>query len=820
FEDVMQIRGTQLVCNEKDHTPFAFMEKNGQIYRRVDCTLVVKENFICENCFKLKKTLQQIQQRILTGVNSTKTIHASKEILIEKVNQQRLIIKEQKKIIINLKERLNQKIKNEEEEVSIEMVNIAQVVSKKVNSKKIEISNLHPIFQELIRIQIGKSKGTRYHPMFLRWAISVYSRSGFTAYNAMKMIMRLLWNQRKNCYVGYLDFENEIDEYQKFALQCKYKIESITMENNSKPDCVLPNKQKHNLATQVHQFIWYSITHNFSFPISYYGINNITVHNLNTLIFELAAKLECIGIHTLGSLCDGAGENRSHIKSFDWYASKWTLGDIVEVNFNKDKKSFHIAKILSSNFEKTKFIVIPLDNNNSEPINIERIFIRKIINQDLIELVIEIPELMQQWKIIIQHCNGFLRPLYNTQELLTNHKTINPITGENWFFISDSTHVFKKLRNNLAKSHTGEKNTREIMFNGKEISWRHIKGVYEHTIQHMTAKATKLIKRHIWLISWSKMRVELAEHTLSKEVEDALESIDELKEISEGTKSLDDERLHTLKEIRNWFIYGDKQKSGPKAWISSQCQFDLILSIDGFIGMLDFLLKKYPGSMIQSKRISQDILEGLFGTIRELGGDSSTHTLKSYGYSLNKYQLSSLFSREVKSINYGSANCIGTGITTLARRKFLDKENNCFYQEHHIRLAQLLPFSRTIFEDLLSENLIMGRIDIPLNLYNENVNSENFKVLQLQKERYDLIETILYQDSINELLEKWKDIIKKMACEAIPKRIGVQWLTKWSSHLEICINNYQCSGIWYKDFLATTNLNGSSTQRLVAYLLL
>ncbi|RHZ48040.1 hypothetical protein Glove_562g45 [Diversispora epigaea] len=165
FEDVMQIRGTQLVRNEKDYTPFAFMEKNGQIYRRVDYTLVVKENFICENCFKLKKTLQQIQQRILTGVNSTKTIHASKEILIKKVNQQRLVIKKQKEIIINLKKRLNQKIKNEEEKVSIEMANIAQVVSEKVNSKKIEISNLHPIFQELICVQIGKSKGTQYHPI-------------------------------------------------------------------------------------------------------------------------------------------------------------------------------------------------------------------------------------------------------------------------------------------------------------------------------------------------------------------------------------------------------------------------------------------------------------------------------------------------------------------------------------------------------------------------------------------------------------------------------------------------------------------------------
>ncbi len=59
-----------------------------------------------------------------------------------------------------------------------------------------------------------------------------------------------------------------------------------------------------------------------------------------------------------------------------------------------------------------------------------------------------------------------------------------------------------------------------------------------------------------------------------------------------------------------------------------------------------------------------------------------------------------------------------------------------------------------------------------------------------------------------------------MASEAIPKKTGIQWLTSWSSHLEIHLNNYQCSGIWYQDFLSITNLNDSPTQRLVAYLLL
>ena len=109
-----------------------------------------------------------------------------------------------------------------------------------------------------------------------------------------------------------MDFEDEMQEYQEFAIQCQHEIESISKEKNS-----LSEKQDRKLATQVHQFDWHSITHNFSFPISYYGITNMTAHNLNTLIFSLVAKLECIGIHTIGSVCDGAGENRNHIKSFD-----------------------------------------------------------------------------------------------------------------------------------------------------------------------------------------------------------------------------------------------------------------------------------------------------------------------------------------------------------------------------------------------------------------------------------------------------------------------------------------------------------------------
>ena len=136
-----------------------------EIYRRIDCTLVVKENFICENCSKLKKVLEQIQRRSLSGVTPKKIIHTSKEILIEKVILQQRIIKKQNELISNLKDCLYEKITKEENEVSNEIANIAYTISEKVENKNINISSYHPIFQELIRIQTGKSKGTRYYPM-------------------------------------------------------------------------------------------------------------------------------------------------------------------------------------------------------------------------------------------------------------------------------------------------------------------------------------------------------------------------------------------------------------------------------------------------------------------------------------------------------------------------------------------------------------------------------------------------------------------------------------------------------------------------------
>jgi len=98
YEEVTHSRGTQLVNNnvniDNTHEPFAIMENQGkpnEIYRRINCHLLVDSGDICENCKKLKNTMTQIRKRFLAGTNFVKTDHASNELLVETIQQQRKV---------------------------------------------------------------------------------------------------------------------------------------------------------------------------------------------------------------------------------------------------------------------------------------------------------------------------------------------------------------------------------------------------------------------------------------------------------------------------------------------------------------------------------------------------------------------------------------------------------------------------------------------------------------------------------------------------------------------------------------------------------
>jgi hypothetical protein len=54
--------------------------------------MLITETVICKNCQKLKDTLIKIKSRNENGTLPLKAIHASQEILIEKIKLQRMVI--------------------------------------------------------------------------------------------------------------------------------------------------------------------------------------------------------------------------------------------------------------------------------------------------------------------------------------------------------------------------------------------------------------------------------------------------------------------------------------------------------------------------------------------------------------------------------------------------------------------------------------------------------------------------------------------------------------------------------------------------------
>ena len=86
--------------------------------------------------------------------------------------------------------------------------------------------------------------------------------------------------------------------------------------------------------------------------------------------------------------------------------------------------------------------------------------------------------------------------------------------GKKIFYLFDTPHIIKAIRNNLLKY--------DFHFNNKDASWADIKFVYEHDQQLPFRCRPKLTDKHINPIGFEKMRVKLATQILSQTVASAI----------------------------------------------------------------------------------------------------------------------------------------------------------------------------------------------------------------------------------------------------------------------------------------------------------
>lgn len=115
--------------------------------------------------------------------------------------------------------------------------------------------------------------------------------------------------------------------------------------------------------------------------------------------------------------------------------------------------------------------------------------------------------------------NQRLYSLHDSGDQVT-YRTVNVFARDEQryiYFFSDPPHLVKTARNNLANSGSGS-NTRRLWNNGKCLLWKHIVDLYEADRVNMVRTMPKLTNEHVYLTSYSKMRVNLATQVLSETV--------------------------------------------------------------------------------------------------------------------------------------------------------------------------------------------------------------------------------------------------------------------------------------------------------------
>ena len=256
------------------------------------------------------------------------------------------------------------------------------------------------------------------------------------------------------------------------------------------------------------------------------------------------------------------------------------------------------------------------------------------------------------------------------------YRTVNLFSMDRYiFFFSDPPHLVKTSRNCLHNSGSG-KNSRYMWNNGFHLLWSHISRMFYSDLENGLHLMPKLNTAHIELNSFAVMKVNLAAQVLSSTVAKVLRSfgppdaaatadfcqhIDtffdcmNVRSIREGHnkikpfllpyRSQEDERFIWLKDtflqyLQSWQESIEKRpeqfKEAEKAkmFISRQTHEGFVVSVNSLIDAVRFLLNQGM-EYVLSNRFCQDPLEEYFGKQRGIGRRHENPSVREFGYNDN-----------------------------------------------------------------------------------------------------------------------------------------------------------------------------------------
>ena len=261
------------------------------------------------------------------------------------------------------------------------------------------------------------------------------------------------------------------------------------------------------------------------------------------------------------------------------------------------------------------------------------------------------------------------------------HKTLNPFCNERYiYFFADAPHLMKTLRNCMYHSGYGDRATRLMWNDGKEILWSHVFRLAQDELDRDIKLAPKLTMEHVNLSPFSKMNVKLATQVLSqttanilfsyypKETHGSAEYCQQMNKFfdtlnvrnqSEHVKQRkcnvapfreeNDDRLDWLTNdflnyLNTWKESVSNREGNfsaqdrKKMFLSQQTYEGLVITAKSTVGLARYLLSTGM-KFVLTEKFNQDVVEEYFMRQRSLGRRNDNPDMYQFGYQSNTIRI-------------------------------------------------------------------------------------------------------------------------------------------------------------------------------------
>ena len=603
--------------------------------RHTDCTLLV-EGARCAKCRRVRDALRARRNRarqrssdlnkftpnqLLTPEErdtKLKMLAVSRKSLKRRV----LVLEDQ---VEKLRAQLKARIEKEGESLT-DLNNADMLAMMKDNSSHIRKvfgeNSFQRIFfeQQLKYNELRSKKGMRWHPSIVRWCLYLRSKSA-KAYDGMRHLLALPSERT------LFDYSNATESGSGY----KY---SVTKQ-------LIAEAKKLNL---------YDVDHT-----KYVGVVQDEVRVKSDLVFNKHTG-ELVGFVDLDNVGNELLQLEQSLQDNEQAVARYML--VVMVRGVTSRLQYPLAAFATD--------------------GITADFLYPIIWQ-----AVEIIHTEAQLNVLFVCCDGAspnrkFFSLHSVNANSTLYKTRNPFSedDEDLYFISDAPHLLKTTRNCFSNSEQHKRS--RILWNGGNISWRHIVRLFEEHCQGAFKLCNKLTEQHVYLTSFTVMKVNLAAQVLSNNVARALEHSYDVNEVGKTVEFIDvinkwfdimnsrslfeaqrkrnvnvapisdsaDPRLcwllgPFLDYFQNWANninqrYPNFTKSEKAAMqLSHQTLNGLTITTKSVVECTRFLLAK-GAAFVMTEHFSQDPLERHFGHYRQKGGLNENPTVWQVCHTLNQ----------------------------------------------------------------------------------------------------------------------------------------------------------------------------------------